>query len=65
MNNMRSLAVSILLYACETWTITTGIGRRIQASEMRCFRKLLGMWYRDHITSEEVKGSVISRMKTP
>ena len=29
--------------------------RRIQALEMRCFRKLLGISYRDHITNEEVK----------
>ena len=36
---MRSLAMSIFLYACETWTITTDI-ERIQALEIRCFRKL-------------------------
>ena len=35
---MRSLAMSIFLYACETWTITADIERRIQALEMRCFR---------------------------
>ena len=52
---MRSLAMSIFLYACETWTITADIERRIQALEMRCFRKLLGISYRDHITNEEVK----------
>ena len=51
---MRSLAMSIVLYACETWTITADIERRIQALEMRCFRKLLGISYRDHITNEEV-----------
>ena len=52
---MRSLAMSIFLYACETWTITADIERRIQALEMRCFRKLLGISYRDHITNKEVK----------
>ena len=52
---MRSLAMSIFLYACETWTITADIERRIQTLEMRCFRKLLGISYRDHITKEEVK----------
>ena len=52
---MRSLEMSIFLYACETWTITADIERRIQALEMRCFRKLLGISYRDHITNEEVK----------
>ena len=51
---MRSLVVSIFLYACETWTITADV-ERIQALEMRCFLILLGISYRDHITSEEVK----------
>ena len=52
---MRSLAMSVFLYACETWTMTTDIEGRIQASEIRCFRKFLGISYRDHITNEEVK----------
>ena len=55
---MRSLAMSIFLYACETGTITADIERRIQALEMRCFRKLLGISYRDHITNEEVKARI-------
>ena len=55
---MRSLAMSIFLYACETWTITADNERRIQALEMRYFRKLLGISYRDHITNEEVKARI-------
>ena len=50
--------MSIFLYACETWTIITDIERRIQALEMRCFRKLLGILYRDHITNEKVKARI-------
>ena len=52
---MRSLAMSILSYACETWIIKSDIERRIQALEMRCVRKLLSISYRDHITNEELK----------
>ena len=37
-------------------TITVDIERRIQALEMRCFRKLLS--YKDHITNEEVKARI-------
>ena len=48
----RPPAMAIFLYACETWTITADIERRIQALEMRCFRKLLGISYIDHITNE-------------
>ena len=39
----------------EKWTITADIERRIQALKIRCFRKLRGISYRDHITNEEVK----------
>ena len=31
---MRSLVTSIFLYACESWTLTTELQRRIQAMEM-------------------------------
>ena len=48
---MGSLAISIFLYACETWSITADIERRTQALEIRFFRKLLGISYRDHITN--------------
>ena len=55
---MHSLAMSIFFNACETWTITADIERRIQALAMRCFGKLLGILYRDHITKEEVKARI-------
>ncbi|CAM4530358.1 unnamed protein product [Leuciscus chuanchicus] len=57
---MRSLVMSIFLYACESWTLTADIDRRIQAVEMRCFRRLLGISYRDHITDVEVKARIES-----
>ncbi|KAK2189381.1 hypothetical protein NP493_108g04012 [Ridgeia piscesae] len=47
--------MSIFLYACESWTLTTNTERMIQAMEMRCLRKLLGITYRDHISNEEVR----------
>ena len=55
---MRSLAMSIFVYACETLTITADIERRIQVLGMTCFRKLLGISYRDHIANEEVKARI-------
>ena len=51
---MRTLILSIFLYACESWTLTTEIERRIQAPEMRCYRRLLNISYKDHVTNEEV-----------
>ena len=55
---LTSVVKSIFLYACETWTITADTERRIQVLEMRCFRKLLGISYTDHITNEKVKTSI-------
>ena len=55
---MRSLVISIFLYACESWTLTAELERRIQAMDMRCFRKLLGITYRDRISNEEVRSRV-------
>ena len=46
---MRTLIISILLYACETWTLTIELQRRIKAMEMRCHRRLLHNSYKDHI----------------
>ena len=36
---MRSLVTSIFLYACESWSLTAEVQRRIRAMEMRCYRK--------------------------
>ena len=45
---MRSLVTSIFLYACESWTLTAELQRRIQTVEVRCYRKLLRILYKDH-----------------
>ena len=50
-----SRIISILLYACESWTLTADTEKRIKSIEMRCFRKLLNISYTDHITNEEVQ----------
>ena len=55
---MRSLATSIFLYACESWTLTAELQRGIQAMEMRCSRKILHISYKDHVTNEEVRAKI-------
>ena len=52
---MRSLVTSIFLYACESWTLTAELQRRIQAMEIRCYRKILHISYKDHVTNEKVR----------
>ena len=55
---MRSLVTSIFLYACESWTLTAELQRRIRAMEMRCYRKILHISYKDHVTNEEVRAKI-------
>ena len=55
---MRSLVISIFLYACESWTLTAELEKRTQAFEMRCYRRLLNISYKDHVTNEEVCSKV-------
>ena len=49
---MRTLILYTFLYACESWTLTAEIERRIQALEMRCYRRLL------NISNEEVRNGI-------
>ena len=55
---MCSLVTSIFLYASESWTLTAELQRRIQAMEMRCYRKILHISYKDHVTNEEVRAKI-------
>ena len=55
---MRTLILSTILYACESWILTTEIERRIQTLEMRCYRRLLNISYKDHVTNEEVRNRI-------
>ena len=52
---MCSLVIFIFLYACESWTLTAELKKRTQAFEMRCYRRLLNISYKDHVTNEEVR----------
>ena len=51
---MRSFVTSIFLYACESWTLTTKLQRRIRAMEMRCYSKILRISRKEFVTYEEV-----------
>ena len=51
---MRSFVTSLFLYACESRILTAELQRRIQAMEMRCYRKIPRISYKDHVANEEV-----------
>ena len=42
----------------ESWTLTAELQRRIQAMETRCYRKILHISYKDHVTNEEVRAKI-------
>ena len=55
---MHALVISIFLYACESWTLTAELEKKIQAMEMRCYRKILGISYREHVTNDQVRQTI-------
>ena len=61
---MRSLVTAIFLYAFESWTLTAELQRRIQAMEMRSYRKILHISYKDHVTNEEVRAKIQQAIRT-
>ena len=52
---MRALVTSIFLRACESWTLTAELQRRIQAIKMRCYCKI------SHISSHLIHRSCYQR----
>ena len=56
--SMRSLVISIFLYACKSWTFTLELVKRTQVFEMRCYRRLLNISYKDHVTNEDVRRKI-------
>ena len=59
---LRSLVISIFLYACESWTLDSYLQQRIASFEMRCLRQLLGIDYRQHVSNECVRNMVNSEI---
>ena len=53
---MCSFVISIFLYACESWTAE--LEKRTQSFEMRYYRRLLNISYKDHVTNEEVRRKI-------
>ena len=39
-------------------TLTVELHRGIRAMEMRCYRKILRISYKDHVTNEEVRAKI-------
>ena len=48
---MRSRVIPIFLYACGPWALTAELDKWTQTFEMRCYRRLLNISYKDHVTN--------------
>ena len=44
-----------ILYACESGTFPAEVEKGRQAFEVKCYRKLLSLSSKDHVTNEEVR----------
>jgi hypothetical protein len=49
----NTLALPVLLYGCETWTIKASDARRITAAEMKCMRRTAGYTWTDYKTNAQ------------
>ena len=51
---VKTYVWSVLLYGCETWTISRQMEQRLEALEMWCWRRLLKITWAQMISNEEV-----------
>ena len=52
---IKTCIFSILLYACETWTLRKREINRLMAFEMRCYRRILHIRWEQRVTNLEVR----------
>ena len=52
------LSLVISTYACEPWTLTAELEERTHVFQMRCYRRLLNISYKDHVTSEDIRRKI-------
>ena len=51
---VKTYVWSVLLYGCETWTISNQMEQRLEAFEMWCWRRLLKISWVQRISNEDV-----------
>jgi len=54
----NTLALPVLLYGSETWTIKASDTRRITAAEMKYVRRTAGYTWTDYKTNEQIAKGV-------
>ena len=61
-NNLERQEHQKNTYARETWTLVAEVQRTLQSLELSCFRKILGISYKDRTTNEHVRKTVIKHI---
>ena len=62
---LNALAYPVLLYGSEIWTIKKNDLKKLVAFEMRCYRKVLNITWKDKIRNEDVLLSISSCKSKP
>ncbi|KAG1714260.1 Protein ABHD11 [Nymphon striatum] len=55
---MRAIVESTLLYACESWTVSKNMEQKLRAFEMKTYRRMLGISWKEKKTNEWVRNEV-------
>ena len=58
---MKAIALATMTYGCESSTLNAHSEKRINAFEMKCYRKILHILYIAHRTNEHVKDEVFQQ----
>jgi len=51
----RTYILPVLLYGCETWTVSKTLAKRLDAFDTWCLRKILRILYTRHTTNDTVR----------
>ena len=63
MRILDACVMSTLTYACESWTLKAEDRRKLNAFEMNCYRRLMGISWREKVTNEDIR-TALKRKKT-
>ncbi|KAG1712187.1 Conserved oligomeric Golgi complex subunit 6 [Nymphon striatum] len=55
---MRAIVESTLLYACESWTVSKNMEQKLRAFEMKTYRRMLGISWKEKKTNKWVRNEV-------
>ena len=57
----KTIVLSILIYGSESWTLTADSTKRVQAFENKCYRRMLGILWKNSKASEFVQRGIKAR----